>query len=638
MLRVGIILFISLCLVFAAMHKGGDYMPNLPYFRINDKEAPERVPDWGSLSDTVVEPARELISEDEDFETINTRLRDVLSATMKRIEEFSPKEKFDRKNGADCKIGDIHIDDTKSFDRLTKSELLKCIQLPDTVQDEMKSLHKSFLSALKEEIIPSYGPQLYKGKGIVMVAGGKFTLIGMPAIKAIRENGDEDIPIEIMVPPDNTDESYFCEQILPELDPSGKSRCVYMEKLFDPSTFQKVKGYQLKPLALLASSFENALLLDADNYVINSISNIFNTSPFKKHGLVLWPDYWRRLHHPSLYDVTGIKVETDNQTRYSFDDVSPPEIYKNENPKNAPFHDLEGTIPDSSTESGQLLVNKSKHLETIILSLYYNYNGPSHYYPLLGQGYAGEGDKDTFALAAKAVHSNQSYYQVKSPVGAMGYWAHKKDETLVLEGDAAPEKEFRGVAMLQHDLEFDYKTHEEVKEEISTKYTRALNKYREQKDTEGTDDGIALSIEFWNIQKKLGYHLADFRSYFKDVPVTFVHSHLPKYNPWEFGKEQDLTFDGRKVMNRHKDEPGFSPIHHGHYRMYNDDFAKLTSYDLELENWSCFKKFICERDNGFESFSYLKQQVESTIDGRKQYDDMCDYINDRVEMLRESTW
>ena len=179
-----------------------------------------------------------------------------------------------------------------------------------------------------------------------------------------------------------------------------------METLFDSKTMKNVKGYQLKALALLASSFRKTLLLDADNYVVNSIDSFFDSEIIEDYGMALWPDYWKRLHHPAVYDIVGSHVDSSRRARFIMDTVSPSQLYQSDDISKVPFHDLDGTIPDGGTESGQLFVDKYKHLDTIILSLYYNYNGPSYYYPLLGQGLAGEGDKDTFALAARALSAH----------------------------------------------------------------------------------------------------------------------------------------------------------------------------------------------------------------------------------------
>ncbi|KAA8650982.1 uncharacterized protein ATNIH1004_003673 [Aspergillus tanneri] len=78
---------------------------------------------------------------------------------------------------------------------------------------------------------------------------------------------------------------------------------------------------------------------------------------------------------------------------------------------------------------------------TLLLAAYYNYYGPSFYYPLLGQGGPGEGDKDTFLQAATAVGEN--FYTVSEPVADLGH----------------PDESGRGIigaAMLQADPIEDY--------------------------------------------------------------------------------------------------------------------------------------------------------------------------------------
>lgn len=62
------------------------------------------------------------------------------------------------------------------------------------------------------------------------------------------------------------------------------------------------------------------------------------------------------------------------------------------------------------------------------------FHGPSFYYPLLGQGGPGEGDKDTFIAAARAV--NAPFYQVKKCVDTIGYYE---------------QGQYHGGAMLQYD-------------------------------------------------------------------------------------------------------------------------------------------------------------------------------------------
>ena len=70
------------------------------------------------------------------------------------------------------------------------------------------------------------------------------------------------------------------------------------------------------------------------------------------------------------------------------------------------YHDCKGSIPEASSETGQLLINKNS-FQTLILAMYYNYYGPDYYYPFSVKG---EGDKETFIAAAHKL--DLPYYQV----------------------------------------------------------------------------------------------------------------------------------------------------------------------------------------------------------------------------------
>ncbi|GAV55251.1 hypothetical protein ZYGR_0AS05750 [Zygosaccharomyces rouxii] len=581
------------------------------------------------------------------------KLTEMMKFTMERVRSHSSTAVVDRTRNKNCQLGDVGITAADDFSKVTKQQLLKCIDFPKETFHQLKDSHNMFLDTLTNEILDKYPTDLYGGKGIVIVGGGKYTLYAMPAIKAIRTNGDPTIPVELMIPPENDGEEAFCENVLPELDPSGLTRCIYMNQVFDEQTLKDVKGYQLKALALLASSFEKVLLLDADNYVVNSIKNVFDVEVFQNFGLVLWPDYWRRLHHPQLYDIVGITVNEDKRIRYSVDDLSPAELYEEKDYSKVPFHDFEGAIPDGGTESGQLLVDKSKHLGTIILSLYYNYNGPSQYYPLLGQGFAGEGDKDTFALAANTLTQkgiDSKYHQVKTPVGTSGNWVNSEDETPFEDWLPETSKSYRGVAMLQHDLFSDFEAymnavheiHDSYDDDFRIYYNRKLNERPLEDDSSENREKVAswekkIHDDFWKFHKE-DYHLKSFLQYFKEVPVLFVHSHLPKYNPWQLSLTGDLKYDGKKVMEKHANVPGFKPSRHGHYRMYGNDFKEKVNYDLELANFITMRDHICAVEDGYKNFSYLSKEVSREDRGMEKYRAMCDYIAERVDMLSDTTW
>lgn len=87
--------------------------------------------------------------------------------------------------------------------------------------------------------------------------------------------------------------------------------------------------------------------------------------------------------------------------------------------KDSWYHDFEGTLPDPTSETGMFMVNKSSHLKTLLLCLYYNVFGPQYYYPLLTQGSAGEGDKETFIAAAHVM--KEPWYQCARQFKWTGY-------------------------------------------------------------------------------------------------------------------------------------------------------------------------------------------------------------------------
>ena len=97
----------------------------------------------------------------------------------------------------------------------------------------------------------------------------------------------------------------------------------------------------------------------------------------------------------------------------------------------------------ASSESGMFLISKSKHKSTLLLSLYYNVYGPSHYYKLLSQGSVGQGDKETYLAAAMSL--NASFYTVNTNVEELGYYHD--------------DHQFKGCGATQFNPKDDYKKH-----------------------------------------------------------------------------------------------------------------------------------------------------------------------------------
>ncbi|AOA60411.1 Alpha-1,2 mannosyltransferase [Komagataella phaffii CBS 7435] len=344
----------------------------------------------------------------------------------------APITKKTRKKGKSKLKGDVSSGDKYEGPVLTEDFLRFMEIYSDEFIDAVSESHSKIVNLMPE----SFPKGMYQGDGIVIIGGGVYSWYGLLAIRNLRDGGNT-LPVELMLPSDNEYEPQLCEQILPSLN----AKCIMLSDIVDQDVLKKLdfKGYQFKALSLLASSFENVLSLDSDNIPVANVSHLFDHEPFSETGLVSWPDFWRRTTNPRYYEAAGIKIG-EYQVRNCLDGFVPESDFVHIGLKDIPLHDRNGTIPDASTESGQLLVNKNKHAKTLMLMFYYNFYGPGYYYPLLSQGMAGEGDKETFLAAANFF--GLPFYQVKAGPGILGH----HDSTGA----------FTGVAIVQYDPIADY--------------------------------------------------------------------------------------------------------------------------------------------------------------------------------------
>ena len=304
-----------------------------------------------------------------------------------------------------------------------KEYLENVLDIPQATFKELKDSHKRYV----DEHIPkmlqrvktfgSLAPsdkewESYKGSsGYIIVGGGRFTWLSFLVIKQLRATGAK-LPVEMFIATESDYEKEFCEKVLPKYN----ARCnVFDYKLADDLKKRfDIGGYQYKMLALLSSKFENVLYLDSDNFPTRNVDYLFESDLYKENNLLLWPDAWARTTNPKYYEIAGVPVK-ENKLRYSKydekqaggkDKLKPLSEYTF---KDSWYHDFEGTLPDPTSETGMFMVNKSSHLKTLLLCLYYNVFGPQYYYPLLTQGSAGEGDKETFIAAAHVM--KEPWYQ-----------------------------------------------------------------------------------------------------------------------------------------------------------------------------------------------------------------------------------
>lgn len=329
----------------------------------------------------------------------------------------------------------------------SKEYLEGVLNINDDTFQKLKSSHHRYVNEhmrnlLEKEGVVTFGEltprspewKSYKDSaGYVLIGGGKYSWLSYLVIKQIRATGSL-LPIEVFIPTEKDKDDRFCNEVLPKFN----ARCNMLEQeLVDYLGLNfNIGGYQYKMLALLASLFENVVYLDSDLYPLRNIEYLLQSDLYKTNGLIVWPDFWARTTNPKFHEISGLEVP-EVKVRYSdYDraqaekagtDLKPLNEYTF---KDSNFHDFENTLPDPSSEAGVMLVNKTSHVRTLLLALYYNVFGPKFYYPLLTQGGAGEGDKETFIAAASVM--KEPYFQTLKKFMWVGYNTPEKFQSKAL--------------------------------------------------------------------------------------------------------------------------------------------------------------------------------------------------------------
>lgn len=172
----------------------------------------------------------------------------------------------------------------------------------------------------------SYPQGLYSGRGIVMLAGGRYSGYAATGLGMLREIGCT-LPVEVWMKDKKEEKSGWCQELRKE-----GMVCRRLSDYMDVSKMEH--GYQLKILSILFSSFEQVLFLDGDNVPVRNPNGVFDSKSFTDTGVVLWSDYWRHSGALVLPYILGLSD-------------GPSEVLIQEKNK--------------TVESGQLMWDKKRH-------------------------------------------------------------------------------------------------------------------------------------------------------------------------------------------------------------------------------------------------------------------------------------
>ncbi|KAH3668154.1 hypothetical protein OGAPHI_001908 [Ogataea philodendri] len=454
------------------------------------------------------------------------------------------------------------------FNVLSENKLLDLMSFDDEFLNDLTRKHKNVLASLPKKPV-----NFFKGKGYVMSGGGWYTWFSYLSIMALRKTGSV-LPVEVILPEDGHYERLLCDEIFPnELN----AKCIKLSDVLGQETLNslgELKGYQFKSFSMLAGSFEHMMYLDSDNFAVSNPDPLFDSDLYQKFEMITWPDFWRRTSSPLLYKTLGIKV-SNYPIRHLNDFFTPVEKYVSDKQMievedELNFHDRKGALPEWTSESGQLLINKKTHFNTLLLSLYYNFNGPAGYHPLLSQGGAGEGDKETVVLAAHVL-KKPNYQVYKKPDKLYGTFI--KSANFFVDSTIVQYDPVIDYAILKNALQKNIKSMEDLKDSYVYSYMHTFG-----------------SIPF---DENPGRPL-------------FYHIHNPKMNPFEYVDRGLFTDPNEKVI-----------------RNFGRNYAQI-GFDIEYWIWETVTNTLCERKVEF--FCFRDMDMAKICDNQM--------IRDRLEYLK----
>ncbi|CAH0480956.1 unnamed protein product [Peronospora belbahrii] len=232
--------------------------------------------------------------------------------------------------------------------------------------------------------------------GVLMIIYDRILPSAYATIRMLRVQGCE-LPVELWYRPDEMSiDNPIVYKLL--LDYNVRVR---------PILDSRAMGFHVKPYAVYYSSFDNILLLDADNLPAKDPTYLFEEPEFLRTGAIFWPDYWQPSN--SLFQLSNTSL------LWQLTGVNYVDMFEQ--------------------ESGQVLIDRLRSKRALDKLMYYSTHQPR----LLENLHLLWGDKDLFRLAW--LSSSQPFHFITYPPAVGGL--NLQEEKGV----------FCGLAMIQHDVQ-----------------------------------------------------------------------------------------------------------------------------------------------------------------------------------------
>lgn len=199
-------------------------------------------------------------------------------------------------------------------------------------------------------------PFAFSGRGVVICGGGiRYFTCAWVCINILRKLGCT-LPVEVWHF-GKAEMSREMQALLAPLNAVAIDALEFRKKY----PVRILNGWELKPYAIIHSSFEEVLFLDADNVPVVNPEFLFETPQYKETGAIFWPDFENLTKDNPIWEICGADYRDE------------PEV-----------------------ESGQLLIDKNRCWRALNIALHLN-EYSDFYYRLI------YGDKDTFHMAWRSL-------------------------------------------------------------------------------------------------------------------------------------------------------------------------------------------------------------------------------------------
>ncbi|KAJ3302274.1 hypothetical protein HDV03_005213 [Kappamyces sp. JEL0829] len=219
-----------------------------------------------------------------------------------------------------------------------------------------------------------------KGNGIVICIGNHLTKMALATIQMVRQVHRSNIPFEVFYIGDD-DLSEANRQLL-EAVPFTTTRNI--RHVFNDDQL-KLAGWAIKTFAIMASSFENAILIDADVVFLQNPETLFASHLFHRHGALFFSDRSLFSHGAPAMNWMRSVIPTPMPERTSNLRV------------------FQGKTAHEQ-ESGVVVINKRTNFVGLMAACYYNVGNLRE----LVYEYV-MGDKETFWIGFETVQEDYSF-------------------------------------------------------------------------------------------------------------------------------------------------------------------------------------------------------------------------------------